>query len=668
MITPTYSFDPDAPIMNTIPSQRFFGINSAIDHKSETQLQGWKDLVERMYRVYNGSPLGRQKPLNKLKFARLVAGMSTDHAEDQKKLFRLFEAWKVSCEREMRGEEALLSASLTEIIPLLWKETQKNIEDAGGMAAWEALSAGEREMREVAAYHRICIALGEDQVDALTPEERRYAALFIWGGCCMHKEMNTVKGGNARMMAWWSENNLEGPMKLPNRDNAAAATLGTSGDAACERAIEVSQAGGVKLTSLAGAVFANKDKKKGQQDTLQVCLQSAIGYMVCFPGTSSTRYGSHAEAAAELIVRREFYIQFLEVVRDLKEKRNFTNIEQNIYRGLQDDPTLTELCVLILYAQSITHPYMRQVRGPQAKNTNLLDLGPVHDKVITHCRAIIADPKLLLSPEASYETGSMDGEVWERPDAFYAVHALVPRLPHLRGAMTVFFEGAVDKWLSFTTEFTADGVIASASSEERRRAYMAPTNDVNEGGLGEKRIQTRHAPNMTLESHNARTMYRKNNTAGFIRKTLSPADLKYLRRKAREIDGSGLAKKRRIAQAAAYKDTVERKRKATTVRKAAQDAKRVKIDAVVARLDVHSIEDNPGTNAELDLQLEWHRRRDDRVPKKKDVTKKADKVKALVEAVERYNNGQQASDIPIDDDSIQIDVPTDLDEEDSNWE
>jgi hypothetical protein len=80
----------------------------------------------------------------------------------------------------------------------------------------------------------------------------------------------------------------------------------------------------------------------------------------------------------------------------------------------------------------------------------------------------------------------MDGEVWECPDAFYAVHALAPRLPHLHGAMIVFFEGAVDKWLSFTTEFTADGVIASASSEERRRAYMAPTNDVNEGGLGKK--------------------------------------------------------------------------------------------------------------------------------------------------------------------------------------
>jgi hypothetical protein len=652
--------------MNTIPTQRFFGINAAVDHKSETQLQGWKDLIDRMYKVYNESPLGRQRPLNPLEFARFVTGMNTDHAEDQKKLFRLFEAWKASCEREMRGEEALLSASLAEIIPLLWKEVEQNIVAVGGMAAWEALPPDERQSREVAAYRRVCSNLGEDELDKLTPEQRRYAALFIWGGCCMHKEMNSVKGGNARMMAWWSENNLEGPMKLYNRDNSAAATLG--GDAARERASEVSQAGGVKLTSLAGAVFANKDKKKGQQDTLQVYLQSSIGYMVCFPGTSSTRYGSHASAAVELIVRLSFYRQFLEVVRDLKEKHNFTNIEQNIYLGLHDIPTLTELCVLILYAQAITHPYMRQVRGADSADTNLLDMGPVHDRVIAHCRAIIANPDLILSSAASYSTGSLDGKAWERPDAFYAVHALAPELPHLRGAMVSFFEGSLETWLRFTSEYRPDGPITSATAAERQRAYMLPTNDDNEGGLGGKRVTTRHAPNMTLESHNARAMYRKNNTGAFIRQTLTLSDRKYLRKKAREIDSSGVAKKRRELQAAAYKETVEKKRKASTQRKVAQDAKRARIDAVVARLDVQSIKDLPGTCGDLDLQLEWHRRQDIHVPKKKDVKKKAEKIQALIEAVERHNSGQQVITIPVDEDSIQVDIPSDLDEEESDWE
>ncbi|KIM81602.1 hypothetical protein PILCRDRAFT_54894, partial [Piloderma croceum F 1598] len=68
-------------------------------------------------------------------------------------------------------------------------------------------------------------------------------------------------------------------------------------------------------------------------------LQSTMGYMVCFPGMSSTHYGSHGDTAIELIVRLDFYCQFLEIVHDLKEKCNFTNIKQTIYLGLHDNPT-----------------------------------------------------------------------------------------------------------------------------------------------------------------------------------------------------------------------------------------------------------------------------------------------------------------------------------------
>ena len=86
------------------------------------------------------------------------------------------------------------------MIPLLWKEIQQNIADAGGLASWEALPPNEQESCEIAAYQRVCVNLGEDCLKALTPEERRYASLFIWGGCCMHKEMNSVRGGNTRMI------------------------------------------------------------------------------------------------------------------------------------------------------------------------------------------------------------------------------------------------------------------------------------------------------------------------------------------------------------------------------------------------------------------------------------------------------------------------------------
>jgi len=95
----------------------------------------------------------------------------------------------------------------------------------------------------------------------------------------MHKELNSCKGGNSSMMAWWAEAGLEGPVKLMNRDNTAAAAEGSL--AAQKRAIDVSGAGGVKATSLAGAIFNHKDDKKGQQDTLQAFLTVKTGISNC---------------------------------------------------------------------------------------------------------------------------------------------------------------------------------------------------------------------------------------------------------------------------------------------------------------------------------------------------------------------------------------------------
>jgi hypothetical protein len=132
----------------------------------------------------------------------------------------------------MRGEEALLAASLSNVLPFLWREIESNISAAGGYDVWMALAADECEKCEVEAYKRVCITLGADKLGELRPEEHQYTALFIWGGCCMHKEMNSIKGGNVWMMAFWAKNNLPGPKMLFNKDNRAAARLG--GDTAQE--------------------------------------------------------------------------------------------------------------------------------------------------------------------------------------------------------------------------------------------------------------------------------------------------------------------------------------------------------------------------------------------------------------------------------------------------
>ena len=54
-------------------------------------------------------------------------------------------------------------------------------------------------------------------------------------------------------------------------------------------------------------------------------------------------------------------------------------MERNIYDVLHDIPTITELYVLALYAQAITHPYMCQTQGLGTENVNMLELGPLHN-------------------------------------------------------------------------------------------------------------------------------------------------------------------------------------------------------------------------------------------------------------------------------------------------
>ena len=228
--------------------------------------------------------------------------------------------------------------------------------------------------------------------------------------------------------------------------------------------------------------------------------------------------------------------------------------------------------------------------------------------------------------------------IWHQPEVFYAVHQLIPQLPHLREALIEFFEGVLDKWKQFSSEFAPGSTIATASSEKCAQAFMRATNDKNEGALGLFQLQTRHRPSMTLPQHNARAMYKKNGTKSYMC-TLTPAQRKWIQKKTRSLDSSGQEKKRRQAQAKADKITSDQNRKRKQSFQAKKDAAKAKIEAVVPRLDVNDIKNAPGTNAHLDLQLDWHRSKDSTgsIPKKKGLTNKELKVKALTEGVTHHN-------------------------------
>ena len=645
---------------NGVVATRFAGIRHEVNHTSETQLGGWQSTASSMYDTYN-SIRSSQTTADAREFPIKAKGMITDHAEDQRKLVRLFEGWKQATEREVRGERALSTFPPAVLLPHLGTMTDKLMASAGGPAAWDVLPPEERQVLANAAIRELRIAVGELVFSQLSEAEKGAVDFFVWAGCCMHKELNAVKGGNTRMRAWWEENKVTGPVLLMNKDNSAAAAGGAS--SAKERAISVSIGGAQKVLDLAGAVFRHKDDKKGQQDSLHYNMEAELGFVVQWPDTSNTRYHSHGDAACEFLVHAPCYITYLELMRLKKDNRTLTNIEENVLRGFTCTKTKEEIICFAVYNQCITHPYLRLVRR---SSLNILDLGSLHSKLISHLSTLIANVDTILGPAAEYKTATLDGKLFERPEAVYAIQRLASdtlTYPHLHRLLKAFLEGAKETWIRFTSEFAPGGLIARSSASDRRSAFMRTTNDVNEGALGTVRTSFRRAPHMSLSHFNSRFMYKKNATGSYIADVLGQEEQKNLHKKAREKDQRGDERMRRKEQAKYDKELAEKNRELDAQRKERKVAAQAKLASVVPRTTPEALESM--RVAEINLQLRWHRQFDSQIPKTKDIPKtKAEKLEVLKAAVGRHLRGETEQREPSSATSLNAGRREDEDDED----
>ncbi|KAF8198610.1 hypothetical protein BJ912DRAFT_1020488 [Pholiota molesta] len=444
------------------PKTCFVGVTSGVNHKSETQLKGWKDLSNEFYATYNNIFKANGRHADPITFATYMLGNGSDDSEDQKKLNCLLLEWKSLCDWLLRGKETMQTMGLGDLIRTLWEESIQKVADAGGLEAWNILSDVEKDNRDRAAYDKLCERLGEEAWLQVPEDVRLEATLFIWAGCAMHKEINAMKGGAQRMQEYWAKNELTPPLKLFNRDNAVAAAAGPS--SVHDRAVQVST-----------------DDKKGLQDTYRIYFDS-------------TRFQLHLQGSAELLVHLLLYL-------DLLLEGNFNHLEYNVYKALQDTPTLTEMAALTLYLLAISYPYMRVVRGS--------DLGPFHELVKLHCQKIIDNPDLLLGSDANFTSGALDGKPWECPEAFYTVQRMVSTLPHLRGCLVSFCEGALKTWGCFTTEF-------SHGDDQKKKIFICTTNDQNKGALGSLWKAFWQSSTLSLCRHNTGKMYQKNGTSGYM--------------------------------------------------------------------------------------------------------------------------------------------------------
>lgn len=471
---------------------RTLGIGTSVNHTSQTQVDGLRQLLEELAEIFNNSPLAKREGLRFVPddFAYRLLGTSSDHAADQKKSHELLRIWRLEVILQWLGEDALFKMELGCVLAILLTLKAKQIDVYGGQAAWDALSDDARAAADIEIVREV----GKQVFDALPAGEQEKLTRFIRTGCCMHKDLNCVKAGAKALEEMWVLLNKTPPILLANKENAY--TLANRSSASAPMAAEahaehVSKWGGTQATSLGGMLFRNKDKKKGQQDTYGWYMEYHIGHRVPYPDVSNTRYGSHGEAAATIIVYLEHFKKFMKHVCDAKDRPGETNIEKNFASAIEDFPTLTELCVLALYNIAVSRPFMAHVRT----HDNILKLQGFFEKKADFLETIIQNPGIWTGGETSYEKGSLDGKEWDKwgLQVLAAIRTLAPQLPDLDKAVIAFARCARETFVNrFSDEFKEGGGIDQLTENERDELYFSSTNDLDEGGLGSwRRGQTR---------------------------------------------------------------------------------------------------------------------------------------------------------------------------------
>ncbi len=215
------TYDEDEP--QQVYATHFFGLNSAVDGSSKESIEAWEKLFGDISKTYNASPLGKQQNsfLRVIEIFKKLHGVHSDHCAKEKKDAELLKKQKMQAVYQDLGEDQILEMDNQELLPTFLKAREKMMKSLGGNNKWTALSLSEQAEYDAKMMEEIVIDLGKGAYKELEENEKRLLSLFIWTGCGCHKDLNSVKGGNAAMMAWWKENDIEPPILLANKDNAA---------------------------------------------------------------------------------------------------------------------------------------------------------------------------------------------------------------------------------------------------------------------------------------------------------------------------------------------------------------------------------------------------------------------------------------------------------------
>ncbi|KAF8602429.1 hypothetical protein BDV93DRAFT_443999 [Ceratobasidium sp. AG-I] len=622
----------------------YLAVESTFNHSSQTQVNVLKNTIAHLCDTAARAPKTRENTeqvLSSQDVARKIYGASGDHANDQLKVATLEKEWKLSSWFHYLGNESILRFSQSEASVFL-ASVQSSAETYSGsadmfLALEPEVQASILEQQE----YQLTQSLGEKAYSLLSPEEQNDIAYFVRFGCCMHKDMNAVKGGVSGFQKFWSNSASDiQPVLLPNKDNDAVinlSSLSTSRTHAEQRAISLSDSGAIKLCSLAGMLFNNKDDKKGLQDKYTFYFETKHGSRRRFPDTSNVRYGSFVDAATELFIYRQQYLSFMEYCRDKKRSTNWNHLEYNVHKALSDTPTVAELAVIALYGQIISKPYMQDIRNATLKGKSIAELGTLHHHIILQLQDIVKNPATLFQGTPPSMDKKLAEAPWFQPAVFAESGKLMAEVGYLPELSSCFFACALTTWERFTADILPKGLPLSLSPEETMKCFAPPTNDANEGALGTWRVWSRRFPCLTLHRFNAIMMNRMNKTEDYMQENFTPDIYTWLRQEARRIDSSKKEKKRK-RQLVEATEVEAAENAAASVLRTQKKAKRLAhVLGVTLELDTSKVASLTGK--ELLDQLKAHRHLEESTTHTFSNLYKLrvlEKKKMLVELIEEY--------------------------------
>jgi len=201
---------------NSTPKAHLVTVDSVVDQSADASIKAFVEHIEDANDTFNRSPLTQQlgRKVTIRDFFSALKGMHGDHASKEKSAARGLNKRKKQSQLEGLGEDALLTMDVHNLVQYLAYWNTKKIDCAGGLHQLNVLLPLEQAKCDKALMDKILNTLGRKEYEALSLEDQHELDLFIWAGCCMHKDQNSFQAGNKETMGGWESLDVPPPILL----------------------------------------------------------------------------------------------------------------------------------------------------------------------------------------------------------------------------------------------------------------------------------------------------------------------------------------------------------------------------------------------------------------------------------------------------------------------